>query len=451
MDQVITLVSGFAAGAAQMNIEVKRTQEASGLTDAEWWEINAPTSTGYGRHQLPAGRPGRHHDRRDLQRGDQPRPVVPVRPGSDPGRCRALHRAAVRGRLMTDLVLVHGSTQSAAGFAELVAGLEAAGHRALTVCIPSAAAETSVEYADLLAGQLPELDRPVVVAHSASGLLLPALAERLAARLQVWLAGAVADFRAGRSFIDEVRADPQAVLQPDWIGIDPTSDPVLATHFLFHDASLPRLRAGLATLELCDLSAVYAERPPVDPSAPAVRVPAAGPGSDAATRLDGPGGPGPPRRRADRAAGRPQLLRRRRPRWWRRRWTSSAGTAASVRAQGTSSGGDVARLLEVGRAAAAGRAAGGWPAASSALRGRPASIAAMISACSPATLRGSAGPVGLELAHGQLHLAHDRLVHPGQSPAAGGGDERGVELDVGLDLARKERIIPLWEELLVGS
>ncbi len=42
MDQVITLVSGFAAGAAQMNIEVKRTQEASGLTDAEWWEINAP-------------------------------------------------------------------------------------------------------------------------------------------------------------------------------------------------------------------------------------------------------------------------------------------------------------------------------------------------------------------------------------------------------------------------
>ncbi len=167
---------------------------------------------------------------------------------------------------MTDLVLVHGSTQSAAGFAELVAGLEAAGHRALTVCIPSAAAETSVEYADLLAGQLPELDRPVVVAHSASGLLLPALAERLAARLQVWLAGAVADFRAGRSFIDEVRADPQAVLQPDWIGIDPTSDPVLATHFLFHDASLPRLRAGLATLELCDLSAVYAERPPVDPS-----------------------------------------------------------------------------------------------------------------------------------------------------------------------------------------
>ena len=42
MDQVITLVSGFAAGAARMVIEVKRTQESSGMTDAEWWEVNAP-------------------------------------------------------------------------------------------------------------------------------------------------------------------------------------------------------------------------------------------------------------------------------------------------------------------------------------------------------------------------------------------------------------------------
>ncbi len=42
MDQIITLVSGFAAGAAQTSIEVKRTQETSGMTDAEWWEVNAP-------------------------------------------------------------------------------------------------------------------------------------------------------------------------------------------------------------------------------------------------------------------------------------------------------------------------------------------------------------------------------------------------------------------------
>lgn len=166
---------------------------------------------------------------------------------------------------MTDLVLLHGTTQSADGFAELVDELERAGHRALTVRIPSGAATTSVEYAELLAGQLPALDRPVVVAHSASGLLLPALAGRLSARLQVWLAGPVADFATGRSFLDEVRADPSAVLQPDWLGVDPTSDQVLATHFLFHDANLTRLRAGLATLAPCDLSAVYAEVPVVDP------------------------------------------------------------------------------------------------------------------------------------------------------------------------------------------
>lgn len=42
MDQIITLVSGFAASAAQAVIDVRRTQEVSGMTDAEWWEVNAP-------------------------------------------------------------------------------------------------------------------------------------------------------------------------------------------------------------------------------------------------------------------------------------------------------------------------------------------------------------------------------------------------------------------------
>src|SRR4029450_2306266 len=42
MDQVVTLLSGFAASAARASIDARRTAEQSGISDAEWWEINAP-------------------------------------------------------------------------------------------------------------------------------------------------------------------------------------------------------------------------------------------------------------------------------------------------------------------------------------------------------------------------------------------------------------------------
>jgi AcrR family transcriptional regulator len=42
MDQVVTLLSGFASAAARASIDTRRTAERSGMTDAEWWNINAP-------------------------------------------------------------------------------------------------------------------------------------------------------------------------------------------------------------------------------------------------------------------------------------------------------------------------------------------------------------------------------------------------------------------------
>ncbi len=168
---------------------------------------------------------------------------------------------------MSDLVLVHGTTQSSAGFAGLVDVLESAGHRTICLEIPSSAATTASAYADLLVAQVPDdLHRPVVVAHSAAGLLLPSLARRLDARHQVWLAGAVPDYRGRRSLLDEIRADPTAVFQAEWVGIDPTSDPVLATYFLFHDADLETLQTALPTVMLSDLGAVYEESPAEDPA-----------------------------------------------------------------------------------------------------------------------------------------------------------------------------------------
>ncbi|MCA2215277.1 TetR/AcrR family transcriptional regulator C-terminal domain-containing protein [Jidongwangia harbinensis] len=42
MDQVVTLLDGFAAAAARASVLARRTAEQSGITDAEWWSVNAP-------------------------------------------------------------------------------------------------------------------------------------------------------------------------------------------------------------------------------------------------------------------------------------------------------------------------------------------------------------------------------------------------------------------------
>ncbi|HEU4347854.1 MAG TPA: TetR/AcrR family transcriptional regulator C-terminal domain-containing protein [Actinoplanes sp.] len=42
MDQVITLVTGFAASAARASVAARRAAAQTGMSDAEWWEINAP-------------------------------------------------------------------------------------------------------------------------------------------------------------------------------------------------------------------------------------------------------------------------------------------------------------------------------------------------------------------------------------------------------------------------
>ena len=117
---------------------------------------------------------------------------------------------------MSDIVLVHGTTQSAEGYGPLIAALKQRGQRSLAVRVPSGAAATAEEYAGLLATQVPDdFDSPVVVAHSASGLLLPALARRIRASQQVWLAAVVADYAGGRSFLQEFQRDPLAVVNPE--------------------------------------------------------------------------------------------------------------------------------------------------------------------------------------------------------------------------------------------
>lgn len=94
-----------------------------------------------------------------------------------------------------------------------------------------------------------------MVAHSAAGLLLPTLARRLDARHQVWLAAAVADYRGQRSLFEELRHDPRSVFQAEWLGIDPTTDPVLATYFALRTRARPGapfvFNTGLNLVGLC--------------------------------------------------------------------------------------------------------------------------------------------------------------------------------------------------------
>jgi AcrR family transcriptional regulator len=42
MDQVVTMVCNFTAGSARSSIDTRRTAEQSGISDAEWWAVNAP-------------------------------------------------------------------------------------------------------------------------------------------------------------------------------------------------------------------------------------------------------------------------------------------------------------------------------------------------------------------------------------------------------------------------
>jgi pimeloyl-ACP methyl ester carboxylesterase len=127
------------------------------------------------------------------------------------------------------------------------------------------------DYVEDIIRQVPSgFAEPLVVAHSGAGVVLPAAALALGARYQVWLAAFVPDGR--RSFLEEVPPSPADVFNPEWLGKDPTSDPVLATYFLFHDCDLATLRWALSTLRLFSPQRLYEERVALVPEIPSVYV-----------------------------------------------------------------------------------------------------------------------------------------------------------------------------------
>jgi hypothetical protein len=165
---------------------------------------------------------------------------------------------------MTEFVLVHGTTQSPAGWDRLAGELRSRGHGVITIDMPVGQPEWTVaDYARHAATQAGEPGAGrVVVAHSAAGILLPAIAGAAAASAAVWLAAYVPDLDGGRSMLDDIKAQRDAMFNQDWVGVNPVSDPQLALRFLFHDCDQQSQQWALGTLRLFNPGpAVYQHTP----------------------------------------------------------------------------------------------------------------------------------------------------------------------------------------------
>ena len=159
--------------------------------------------------------------------------------------------------------LIHGSSQSAAGWGLLIPELEKLRHQTVQMDLPTAEPEASAtHYADVIAQAIPNsAPEAIVVAHSASGLFLPLVPQRRPVRRMVFLAAVIPQI--GRSLFDQFRSDPD-MLNPDWIGKDPTSDDHVALQFLFHDCPVEVAIWGLTTLRLMYARQAMAEICPLE-------------------------------------------------------------------------------------------------------------------------------------------------------------------------------------------
>jgi pimeloyl-ACP methyl ester carboxylesterase len=148
---------------------------------------------------------------------------------------------------VTAYCLIHGSGQGPEGWRLLVNELERRGHHALTPAFQlTRTAEGAAWHAETIVEQLKGLGQPediVCVAHSASGVYLPLIAERLRPRRMVFLAALIP--RPGISLIEQFQADP-SMFNPTWVGQNPMDDRV-ALEFVFHDCPPSRLAWALST------------------------------------------------------------------------------------------------------------------------------------------------------------------------------------------------------------
>jgi hypothetical protein len=165
--------------------------------------------------------------------------------------------------------VVHGSMAGPATYTRLADELKRRGHRALLVELPADRPElTGTDYARLVAEQLDAglaedgtPSEPVVVAHSASGLLLPLVPSLRPVAHLVYLAAGIP--QPGMTLDEQLEADPD-MLNPAWVGVDPFRDHRAARQFLFHDCDEATARWAIATQTPWYPEGLYQERCPLE-------------------------------------------------------------------------------------------------------------------------------------------------------------------------------------------
>jgi pimeloyl-ACP methyl ester carboxylesterase len=163
---------------------------------------------------------------------------------------------------MSVFCLVHGSTQSPTGWDLLVRELKIRGHDCICVDLPTDQPEAgATTYGKVIGAALEGVDRPTVVAHSASGLFLPLVPQYASVRRLVYL-GAVLP-KPGESFFSQVTKSPE-MYKPGFVGKDPTKDPCVALEYLFHDCAADVAEWALSTLRLVFARQAMLEETPLE-------------------------------------------------------------------------------------------------------------------------------------------------------------------------------------------
>lgn len=165
---------------------------------------------------------------------------------------------------MAVFCLIHGSAQHSGVWDLLLPELEQRGHRAIVVNLPSDQPGLGAEaYARVAADSLSGTGgEAIVVAHSASGLFLPVVAELRAVRRLVFLAAAIP--RLNESFLDLLRRESDIMFNPEWIGRDPSTDEAAARRFILHDCEPEVADWGLTVRSPWYPEGLYAEVCPLE-------------------------------------------------------------------------------------------------------------------------------------------------------------------------------------------
>ena len=168
---------------------------------------------------------------------------------------------------MSSFILIHSTGEAPTCWQRLSTALESYGHRTHPVDLPVDRPELlAADYADIMRKQVGHIAEPIVLAHSGSGTLLPAASKALKARHRVWLAAWVPNSHA--SFMEEVRASPTEIFNPEWIGKDATKDTSVAINFIYHDCDQETIDWALTTRRLFMPQAVYNQRIALDEEIP---------------------------------------------------------------------------------------------------------------------------------------------------------------------------------------